>query len=96
MEISPTGSTFRMKTRFARFQNGQELLRMWSVFADVKTADDLDLPVPALVQRDDGSRAPSTVRCSRPSSWSTTSHPSPNVPRRSPPARCGPTRTTCS
>ena len=44
MEISPTGSTFRMKTRFARFQNGQELLRMWSVFADVKTADDLDLP----------------------------------------------------
>ncbi|GAA1729212.1 SNF2-related protein [Microbacterium paludicola] len=61
MEISPTGSTFRMKTRFARFQNGQELLRMWSVFADVKTAEDLDLPVPSLVQRDDGSRAPSTV-----------------------------------
>jgi len=61
MEISPTGSTFRMKTRFARFQNGQELLRMWSVFADVKTADDLDLPVPSLEQRDDGSRAPSTV-----------------------------------
>jgi hypothetical protein len=31
------------------------------VFADVKTADDLDLPVPALEQRDDGDRAPSTV-----------------------------------
>ena len=34
---------------------------MLHVAADVKTADDLDLPVPALKQRDDGQRAPETV-----------------------------------
>src|ERR1039457_6800974 len=38
------------------------MLRMWHVFADVKTAADLDLPVPALAQRPgDGRRVPETV-----------------------------------
>ena len=37
-----------MNTRFARFQNVPEMLRMWHVFADVKTAEDLRLPVPTL------------------------------------------------
>ena len=49
MEMAPAGnSTFRMKTRFAKFSNVPEMLRMWSVFADVKTAADLRLPTPDL------------------------------------------------
>lgn len=60
MEMSPIGA-FRLKTRFAKFQNVPEMLRMWSVFADVKTAADLDLPIPALAERDDGQRAAATV-----------------------------------
>ncbi|HWV50881.1 MAG TPA: helicase-related protein, partial [Microbacterium sp.] len=62
MEMAPTGNnTFRMKTRFAKFQNVPEMLRLWSVFADVKTAEDLQLPTPDLAARDDGMRAPRTV-----------------------------------
>lgn len=34
---------------------------MWSVFADVKTAADLDLPTPEIAVREDGQRAPRTV-----------------------------------
>jgi len=62
MEMAPTGNnTFRMKTRFAKFSNVPEMLRIWSVFADVKTTEDLRLPTPELAQREDGQRAPSTV-----------------------------------
>ena len=50
-----------MKSRFARFANVPEMLRMLHVAADVKTADDLDLPVPALGSAPTGSRAPETV-----------------------------------
>lgn len=56
MEMSPTGSGFRMKTRFSRFTNVPEMLRMWSVFADVKTAEDLQLPIPQIAARPDGAR----------------------------------------
>ena len=49
IEMAPTGGgDYRMHTRFARFQNVPEMLRMWHVFADVKTAEDLELPVPQL------------------------------------------------
>ena len=49
VELAPEGgSSFRMKSRFARFANVPEMLRMLHVAADVKTADDLALPVPAL------------------------------------------------
>ena len=58
MEMSPAATSFRLKTRFARFQNVPEMLRMWSTFADVKTAEDLKLPTPDLRQREDGNRAP--------------------------------------
>src|SRR5699024_6801791 len=51
---------FRQKTRFARFQNVPEMLRMWHTFADVKTGEDLQLPVPELRARDDGRRLPQT------------------------------------
>jgi N12 class adenine-specific DNA methylase/SAM-dependent methyltransferase len=62
VELAPEGgSSFRMKSRFASFRNVPEMLRMLHVAADVKTAEDLKLPVPALAERQDGQRAPETV-----------------------------------
>lgn len=62
IEMAPTGGgNYRMNTRFARFQNVPEMLRMWHVFADVKTAEDLNLPTPRLRQRGDGERAAETI-----------------------------------
>ena len=62
VELAPEGGdSFRMKSRFARFTGVPEMLRMLHVAADVKTAEDLALPVPALVPRDDGQRAAETV-----------------------------------
>ena len=48
LELAPDGSRFRMQARFAKFRNVPELLRMWHVSADIKTADDLNLPTPDL------------------------------------------------
>ena len=63
VELAPEGGdSFRVKSRFARFRNVPEMLRMWHVFADVKMAADLDLPVPVQTQRPgDGRRVPETV-----------------------------------
>jgi N12 class adenine-specific DNA methylase/SAM-dependent methyltransferase len=63
IEMAPEGgSSFRQKTRFAKFTNVPEMLRMWHVSADIKTAEDLRLPTPALTRRQaDGQRAPETV-----------------------------------
>jgi N12 class adenine-specific DNA methylase/SAM-dependent methyltransferase len=63
IEMAPEGgNSFRQKTRFAKFTNVPEMLRRWHVSADIKTGDDLKLPVPALKQRSaDGQRAPETV-----------------------------------
>ena len=62
MEMAVTGGgNYRLNTRFARFQNVPEMLRIWHMFADVKTAEDLDLPVPPLKERPDGQRLPETV-----------------------------------
>lgn len=61
IEMGPAGG-FRQKTRFARFQNVPELLRLWHTFADVKTAEDLNLPTPAIAARaSDGQRTVETV-----------------------------------
>ena len=48
MEISPDGKTLRPRSRFAKFSNLPELQQMFRAFADVKTADMLDLPRPRL------------------------------------------------
>jgi hypothetical protein len=62
VEMAPEGGdSFRMKSRFASFRNVPEMLRMLHVAADIKTAEDLQLPVPALAERDDGQRVPETV-----------------------------------
>ena len=46
LELAPSGQGYRSKTRFAKFMNLPELLKMYRKFADVKTADMLNLPVP--------------------------------------------------
>ncbi|HEY8718614.1 helicase-related protein, partial [Pengzhenrongella sp.] len=62
IEMAPQGGgSFRQATRFAKFQNVPEMLRMWHVFADVKTAEDLELPTPDLSMRPDGVRGPRIV-----------------------------------
>jgi N12 class adenine-specific DNA methylase len=48
LELAPDGASYRMQTRFARFQNVPELLGLYRQVADVRTAADLDLPTPAL------------------------------------------------
>ncbi len=48
MELAPEGTGYRMKTRFARFNNLPELISMWKLAADVQTADMLKLEVPEL------------------------------------------------
>lgn len=44
IELSPDGTGYRAKTRFARFYNLPELITMFSECADIKTADVLDIP----------------------------------------------------
>jgi N12 class adenine-specific DNA methylase len=62
IEVAPDGGGMRMQTRFAKFVNVPELLRMWHVTADIKTAEDLNLPTPPLAPRpSDGQRLPETV-----------------------------------
>jgi N12 class adenine-specific DNA methylase len=46
IELSPEGTGYRAKTRFARFYNLPELMAMFREVADIKTADMLNLPVP--------------------------------------------------
>lgn len=46
LELAPEGSTYRIKTRFARFHNLPELMTLFREVADIQTADMLDLPVP--------------------------------------------------
>ena len=48
MEISPDGASLRPRSRFARFTNLPELQSMFRAFADVQTAEMLDLPRPRL------------------------------------------------
>jgi len=49
LELSPDGGSYRLKDRFARFANVPELMMMFSQVADVKTAEQLNLPTPDLV-----------------------------------------------
>jgi N12 class adenine-specific DNA methylase len=48
MEISPDGKTLKPRSRFAKFVNLPELQQMFRQFADVQTAEMLNLPRPAL------------------------------------------------
>ena len=46
IELSPEGTGYRAKTRFARFFNLPELISIFKEAADIQTADMLNLPVP--------------------------------------------------
>ena len=46
IELSPEGTGYRAKTRFARFFNLPELISIFKVAADIQTSDMLNLPVP--------------------------------------------------
>jgi len=65
VEMTPDSAGFRIKERFARFVNVPELLTLWYVSADIKTAADLQLPTPELAERPDGLRQPETVLLAR-------------------------------
>jgi len=46
IELSPEGSGYRSRTRLAKFHNLPELMNMIKEFADIQTAETLDLPRP--------------------------------------------------
>ena len=46
IELSPEGTGYRSKTRFAKFYNLPELMSTFKMVADIQTADMLKLPVP--------------------------------------------------
>lgn len=48
LELAPDGASWLLSTRFARFANVPELMGLWRQVADVRTTEQLDLPVPAL------------------------------------------------
>jgi len=58
MEISPDGQTLKPRSRFSKFVNLPDLSQMFRAFADVQTAEDLNLPRPAL----EGGK-PQTIAC---------------------------------
>ncbi|WP_338053615.1 Eco57I restriction-modification methylase domain-containing protein [Pseudobacteroides cellulosolvens] len=53
LEITPEGSGYRMRNRFAKFHNLPELMNMFGLVADIQTADMLRLPTPDI----DGGKA---------------------------------------
>jgi N12 class adenine-specific DNA methylase len=57
LELAPDSSSYRMTTRFARFANVPDLLRMFRTVADVRTGEELHLNVPELT----GGRAETVV-----------------------------------
>lgn len=48
-ELAPEGKGYRQRTRFSKFFNLPELMSMFKEVADIKTADELNLPTPEVV-----------------------------------------------
>ncbi len=51
IELSPEGTGYRAKTRFAKFHNLPELMNMFKETADIQTADTLNLPTPKIINK---------------------------------------------
>ena len=49
MELAPEGTGYRTRTRFSKFFNLPELMSLFREVADIKTADELNLPRPKVV-----------------------------------------------
>jgi N12 class adenine-specific DNA methylase len=47
-ELDPSGAGWRLKSRFARYRNVPELMRLFGQVADIRLAADLDLPTPTV------------------------------------------------
>ncbi|MGW5569785.1 helicase-related protein [Nocardia thailandica] len=62
LEMSVDGNRWSLKSRLVGFRNVQELQRIFHIAADVKLAEDLNLPVPKIARRPgDGQRAPEVI-----------------------------------
>ncbi|BBD26476.1 SNF2-related protein [Enterococcus faecalis] len=48
LEITPEGTGYQIKNRFAKFHNLPELMQMYNLIADIQTKDMLNLPVPKM------------------------------------------------
>ena len=46
LELAPAGTGYRARTRFSKFFNLPELMNLFKEVADIKTADQLNLPTP--------------------------------------------------
>ena len=91
LELAPDGGSYRMKDRFARFANVPELIAMFAEVADVRTAEQLDLPTPRLI----GERAEVVVVPPSAGPQGPTWRAWWPGPRLSLGERSGPKRTTC-
>lgn len=49
MELAPEGTGYRARTRFSKFFNLPELMSLFREVADIKTADELNLPKPEVI-----------------------------------------------
>ena len=56
MELTPEGSGYRARTRFSKFFNLPELMSIFKEVADIKTADELNLPKPEVVYHNEVSQ----------------------------------------
>ena len=56
IELSPEGTGYRARTRFAKFFNLPELMNLFREAADIKTADQLNLPTPTPVYHNEVSQ----------------------------------------
>ena len=56
MELAPEGTGYRARTRFSKFFNLPELISIFKESADVKTADELNLPRPEVVYHNEVSQ----------------------------------------
>ncbi|MFG1977021.1 SNF2-related protein [Nonomuraea fuscirosea] len=61
IELNPDGNGFRQKARFSKFRNVPELIRLYRIAADVKTAADLNLPTPPVRRDANGNRGETVV-----------------------------------
>ncbi|MGW2680909.1 Eco57I restriction-modification methylase domain-containing protein [Streptomyces sp. NPDC001436] len=59
LEPDAKGDGYKYKARFSRFFNVPELMAAYRSFADVQTAEDLDLPTPPVLKGPDGQRGES-------------------------------------
>ena len=56
MELAPEGTGYRARTRFSKFFNLPELMSLFHEAADIKTADELNLPRPEVVYHNEVSQ----------------------------------------